>query len=76
MPYHGARPMTTEVDRPVDVGLGATLGWDRAEFRLSGQIGPEFTSGNSKFDKKRRYRRHHEREPRRNEGHHRGDLGL
>ena len=25
-PYHGARPRTTEFDRPVDIGLGATIG--------------------------------------------------
>ena len=25
-PYHGARPRTTEIDRPVDEVLGATLG--------------------------------------------------
>ena len=25
-PYHGARPRTTEVDRPVEEVLGATLG--------------------------------------------------
>ena len=25
-PYHGARPRATDFDRPVDIGLGATMG--------------------------------------------------
>ena len=60
-PYHGARPRMTEVDRLVDDVLTRIgkfskqtgpfqnkmehIRWDRAEFQLSGQIGPEFTSG-------------------------------
>ena len=31
-PYHGARPRTTEIDRPVDVVLGATLGGTEQNF--------------------------------------------
>ena len=58
-PYHGARPRTTEFDQPVDEVLGATSGgkrkmltcvtlWFRGSIR------------NSKFGRRRRYRRHHE----------------
>ena len=46
-PYHGAGPRMTEVDRPVD---DVTFGTNRSRIYLR----------NSKFDKKRRYRRHHE----------------
>ena len=33
-PYHGARPRTTEVDRPVDEVLGATLGGTEQNFNF------------------------------------------
>ena len=33
-PYHGARPRTTEVDRPVDEVLGATLGGTEQNFNV------------------------------------------
>ena len=58
-PYHGARPRTTKVDRPVDDVFGATLG---EQSRISTFVTPRFRSylRSSKFDKRRRYRRHHE----------------
>ena len=56
-PYHGARPRTIEVDRPVDDVLGATLSGREQDCRT-----PRSRSylQNSRFDMKRRYRRHRE----------------
>ena len=49
-PYHGAWPRATDFDRPVDFGLGATMGGLEEDVDL--QI------RKSKFSRRRRYRRH------------------
>ena len=58
-PYHGARPRTTEFDRPVDDVLGATIGGTEQDFNFRDTSVRSYLR-NSEFDKKRRYRRHHE----------------
>ena len=66
--YHGARPRTMEVDRPVDVGLGATIGGTEQDFNFCDTLVP-------KLPPEQRIRQEEEvqtpprREPRRNEGH-------
>ena len=67
-PYHGARPRTTEVDRPVDDVLGATLSGTEQDFNFRDSSVP-------KLPPEQRIRQEEEvqtpprREPRRNEGH-------
>ena len=67
-PYHGARPRTTEVDRPVDEGLGATLGGleENVNFRdiLVPRLPPE-----QQLRQEEVVQTSPRREPRRNEGH-------
>ena len=67
-PYHGARPRTTEVDRPVDDVLGATLSGTEQDCNFRDTSVP-------KLPPEQRIRQEEEvqtpprREPRRNEGH-------
>ena len=67
-PYHGARPRTTEVDRPVDDVLGAALGGTEQKFNFRDKPVPNLPP-------KQQIRQEEEvqtpprREPRRNEGH-------
>ena len=67
-PYHGARPRTTEVDRPVDEVLGATLSGTEQNRNFRDTSVP-------KLPPEQRIRQEEEvqtpprREPRRNEGH-------
>ena len=68
-PYHGARPRTTEFDRPVDIGLGATIGGleEGVELRDSEvpMLPPE-----KQIQREEEVRTPPRRELRRNEGHH------
>ena len=67
-PYHGARPRTTAVDRPVDDVLGATLGGREQDFNFCDTSVP-------KLPPEQRIRQEEEvqtpprRKPHRNEGH-------
>ena len=68
-PYHGARPRKTEFDRPVDEVekrkmLNCVTLWFRGCIR------------NSKFGRRRRYRRHHEGTHAGTRVTNRGDRGL
>ena len=47
-PYHGARPIATQFDRPVDEGLGATSGGLRKTYKC-GTFWFQGCSRNSKF---------------------------
>ena len=58
-PYRGARPRTTEFDRPVEEGLGATSGGLEEDVKL-GDVWFQGCGRNSKFGKRRRYRHHRE----------------
>ena len=53
---HGARPRTTEVGRPVDDVLGATLSGTEQDWTPFGTPRSRSYLRNSGFDKKRRYR--------------------
>ena len=67
-PYHWARPWMTEVDRPVDVGLGATLGGTEQNFDFRDKsvtnLPPE-----QRIRQEEEIQTPPRREPRRNEGH-------
>ena len=56
-PYHGARPRTTKFDRPVDIGLGATIG-GLERVSNCGTVKFRGYLRKNKFSGKRRYRRH------------------
>ena len=60
-PYHGARPRTTEVDRPVDEVLGATLGGKEENVNFRDSLVPRLPPEEVQMLPRR--------EPRRNEGH-------
>ena len=67
-PYHGARPRTTEIDRPVEEGLGATFGGleENVTFRdiLDQRLRPE-----QLLRQEEMVQTSPRREPRRNEDH-------
>ena len=67
-PYRGARPRTTEFDRPVDEGLGATSGGLEDDVKLSDgvvqRLRPE-----QQIRQEEEVQTPPRREPRRNEGH-------
>ena len=60
-PYRGARPRTMEFDRPVDGGLGATLGGVEGEETLR--------DAEQLIQQEEEVQTPPRREPRRNEGH-------
>ena len=51
-PYHGARPRATDFDRPVDIGLGTTMGGLEENVERRGYL------RKNKISRRRRYRRH------------------
>ena len=67
-PYHGARPRTTEVDRPVDEGLGATLGGLDENVNFSDILGPRLPP-EQQLRQEEVVQTPPRREPHRNEGH-------
>ena len=67
-PYHGARPRTTEVDRPVHVGLGATLGGTEQNFDCRDKSVPNLPP-EQRIRQEEEIQTPPRREPRRNEGH-------
>ena len=74
-PYHGARPRTTEVDRPVDDVLGATIGGAEQDFNFRDTSVPMLPP-EQRIRQEEEVQTPPRREPRRNEGHQRGDRGL
>ena len=71
--YHGARPRTTEVDRPVDDVLGAKLGGKEQNFNFRDKSVPNLPPEQRI---RGRYRRHHEGSHAGTRVTNRGDLGL
>ena len=67
-PYHGARPRTTEVDRPVDDMLGATIGGTEQDFNSCDTSVPELPL-EQRIRQEEEVQTPPRREPRRNEGH-------
>ena len=67
-PYHGARPRTTEVDRPVDEVLGATLGGTEQKFNFRDTSVPRLPP-EQQIRQEEEVQTPPRREPRRNEGH-------
>ena len=67
-PYHGARPRTTEFDRPVDEGLGATLGGKGENVNLRDIVGPRLQP-EQQIRQEEKVQTPPRREPRWNEGH-------
>ena len=67
-PYHGAHPRTTEVDRPVDDVLGATLGGTEQNFNFRDTSVPKLPP-EEQFRQEEEVQTPPRREPRRNEGH-------
>ena len=67
-PYHGARPRTTEFDRPVDEGLGATLGGKGENVNLRDIVVPRLQP-EQQIRQEEEVQTPPRREPRRNEGH-------
>ena len=63
-PYRGARPRTMEFDRPVDGGLGATLGGVEDKDKLRDGVVPELQIQHEEEEQTPP-----QREPRGNEGH-------
>ena len=66
-PYRGARPRTMEFDRPVDGGLGATLGGVEDEDKLRNGMVPVLRP-EEKIQQEEEVQTPPRREPRRNEG--------
>ena len=66
-PYHGARPRTTEVDRPVDDVLGATLGGTEQNFNFRDASVPKLPP--EQQIRQEEVQTPPRREPHRNEGH-------
>ena len=66
--YHGARPRTTEFDRPVDEGLGATLGGKGENVNLRDIVVPRLQP-EQQIRQEEEVQTPPRREPRRNEGH-------
>ena len=67
-PYHGARPRTTEVDRPVEVRLGATSGGTEQKFDFRDKPVPNLPP-EQQIRQEEEIQMPPRREPRRNEGH-------
>ena len=67
-PYHGARPRTTEFDRPVDEGLGATSGGLEENVKLRDIVVPRLQP-EQQIRLEEEVQTPPQREPRRNEGH-------
>ena len=67
-PYRGARPRTMEFDRPVDGGLGATLGGVEDKDKLRDGVVPELRP-EQQIQHKEEVQTPPQREPRWNEGH-------
>ena len=67
-PYHGARPRTTEFDRPVDIGLGATIGGLEEGFELRDSEVPRLPP-EKQIQREEEVQTPRHRELRRNEGH-------
>ena len=74
-PYRGVRARTMEFDRPVDGGLGATLGGKEDKDKLRDGVVPELRR-NSKFSTRRRYRHHRKGNHVETRVINQGDLGL
>ena len=74
-PYHGGRPRTTEVDRPVDGVLGATLGGTEQNCNLRDKSVPNLPP-EQRIRQEEEVQTPPRKEPRRNEGHQPRDLGL
>ena len=66
--YHGARPTTAEVDRPVDEVLGATLGGTEQNFNFRDTSVPRLPP-EQQIRQEEEVQTPPRREPRRNEGH-------
>ena len=66
--YHGARPRTTEVDRPVDDVLGATIGGTEQDFNSRDTSVPELPP-EQRIRQEEEVQTPPRREPRMNEGH-------
>ena len=67
-PYRGARPRTTEFDRPVDEGLGATSGGLEDDVKLGDGVVPRLRP-EQQIRQEEEVQTPPRREPRRNEGH-------
>ena len=67
-PYHGARPSTTEFDRPVDEVLGATSGGKEENVKLRDIVVPRLHP-EQQIRQEEEVQTPPRREPRRNEGH-------
>ena len=67
-PYRGARPRTTEFDRPVDEGLGATSGGLEDDVKLRDGVVPRLRP-EQQIRQEEEVQTPPRREPRRNEGH-------
>ena len=67
-PYRGARPRTMEFDRPVDGGLGATLGGVEDKDKLRDGVVPELRP-EQQIQHEEEVETPPQREPRGNEGH-------
>ena len=67
-PYHGARPRTTEFDRPVDEVLGATSGEKEEHVKLRDIVVPRLHT-EQQIRQEEEVQTPPRREPRRNEGH-------
>ena len=67
-PYHGARPRTTEFDRPVDEGLGATSGSSGENVKVRDIVVPRLQP-EQQIRLEEEVQTPPRREPRRNEGH-------
>ena len=67
-PYHGARPRTTEVDRPVNEVLGATLGGTEQNLNFRDTSVPRLPP-EQQIRQEEEVQTPPRREPRRNEGH-------
>ena len=67
-PYRGARPRTTEFDRPVDEGLGATSGGLEDDVKLGDGVVPRLRP-EQQIRQEEEVQTPPRREPRRSEGH-------
>ena len=67
-PYHGARPRTTEFDRPVDEGLGVTSGGLEKNAKVRDIVVPRLQP-EQQIRLEEEVQTPPRREPRRNEGH-------
>ena len=67
-PYHGARPRTTEFDRPVDEVLGATSGGKEENVKLRDIVVPRLHP-EQQIRQEEEVQTPPRKEPRRNEGH-------